>query len=252
MDGSTSATGAVRQRLGLGRLLPLGGPRDGAWIAEEAANGVLREAVRNVPGVRLGVLRLSAADPADGVEPVVPAPPGALPPGALRVTADFAASATVPLPTTATRLREALAAAATGRLGLTVTEVDLRVTDLLDLLDDGPAPAPVPPRAAPPAGPLPAGQLPAGPPLTGEEAVVAEAALAVPGVTGMTGVLGRAVRLESVEGTVAAALPHRHARVEIVVRADHRAVEVAGEVRAAVSRALPDHPTVTVLVTGVN
>ncbi|MYT04947.1 nucleopolyhedrovirus P10 family protein, partial [Streptomyces sp. SID5470] len=26
----------VRRQLGLGRLLPLGGPRDGAWISEEA------------------------------------------------------------------------------------------------------------------------------------------------------------------------------------------------------------------------
>ncbi|MGC3004257.1 nucleopolyhedrovirus P10 family protein, partial [Streptomyces sp. G35A] len=30
-------TRAVREQVGLGRLLPLGGPRDGAWIAERAA-----------------------------------------------------------------------------------------------------------------------------------------------------------------------------------------------------------------------
>ncbi|KUO07115.1 nucleopolyhedrovirus P10 family protein [Streptomyces sp. DSM 15324] len=238
MDGSTSATSAVRQRLGLGRLVPLGGPRDGAWITEEAANGVLRAAVREVPGVRLGVLRLAPADPDDAAEPVVPPPPSGLPPGALRVTADFAASPAWPLPATAGRVREALATAA-GRLGLTVTEVDLRVTDLLD--GDEPAPRP----AAPPAA------APTGPPLTGGEALAGEAALSVPGVTGLTGALGRAVRLESVASPGAVALPHRHARVEITVGADHRAVDVARQVRAAVSQALPDHPTVTVLVTGV-
>ncbi|KUN87445.1 hypothetical protein [Streptomyces griseoruber] len=239
MNRSTSAARAVRHQLGLGRLLPLGGPRDGAWIVEEAANGVLRAAVRDVPGVRLGVLRLAPADPGDADEPVVPPPPSGLPPGPLRVTADFAASPAQPLPSTATRLRRALATAATERLGLAVSEVDLRVTELLD--GDEPAPAPAAPPAAPPAGP----------PLTGEEALAAEAALSVPGVTGLTGVLGRAVRLESVEDTTAAALPHRHTRVEITVGADHRAVDVARQVRVTVSEALADHPTVTVLVTGV-
>ncbi|MGW4109159.1 nucleopolyhedrovirus P10 family protein, partial [Streptomyces sp. NPDC004976] len=30
-------THAVRQQVGLGRIVPLGGARDGAWIAERAA-----------------------------------------------------------------------------------------------------------------------------------------------------------------------------------------------------------------------
>ncbi|MGW0417238.1 nucleopolyhedrovirus P10 family protein, partial [Streptomyces collinus] len=34
-------TQGVRHQLALGRLLPLGGPRDGAWIAEGAAAAVL-------------------------------------------------------------------------------------------------------------------------------------------------------------------------------------------------------------------
>lgn len=123
---------AVRQQLGLGRLLPLGGPRDGAWIAEEAAGFALRRAAHDLPGVRLGALRIALADPARAREPVVPAPPSALPPGALRVTADFAATAAEPLPAVADRLRTTLAEAADRRLGLTVEEVDLRVTALLD------------------------------------------------------------------------------------------------------------------------
>ncbi|MFD5266156.1 nucleopolyhedrovirus P10 family protein [Streptomyces sp. NPDC058335] len=229
-------TRAVREQLGMGRLLPLGEPRDGAWITEEAAEAVLRGAARELPGVRLGVLRIAMADPERTYEPVVPAPPSALPPGPLRVTADFTAAASEPLPTTASRLRTALALAATERIGLVVAEVDLRVTALLDEEEERPEPeSGRPPR-------------PAGAAREGDEARVAEAALAVPGVSALTDVLGRAVRLEDrQDGT--ATLPRRHARVEIAVRADHRALEVAREVRSAVSDALTDQPTVAVLVT---
>ncbi|MYS72443.1 nucleopolyhedrovirus P10 family protein, partial [Streptomyces sp. SID5926] len=38
-------------------------------------------------------------------------------------------------------------------------------------------------------------------------------------------------------------------RVELAVRADHRAVEVARRVRAAVSEAVADRPSVAVVVT---
>ncbi|MFI5795655.1 nucleopolyhedrovirus P10 family protein [Streptomyces sp. NPDC051677] len=233
-DGWTSA---VRRQLGLGRLLPLGGPRDGAWIAEGAAGTVLRRAVDDVAGVRLGALRIAAVDPAGRYEPAVPPPPSALPPGPLRVTAEFAASSTEPLPTTAARLRTALAAAATGRLGLAVSEVDLRVTALLD--ED-----PVPEAAQPPPEPSPVGRT-----QHGDEARATVAALSVAGVTRMTDVLGRAVRVE--ERPHPTALPHRHARVEIAVSAGHQALDVAREVRRAVSEALRDHPTVTVVVTAV-
>lgn len=68
-------------------------------------------------------------------------------------------------------------------------------------------------------------------------------------MTHLTGGLGRAVHIE--ERHEEGALPHRHARVELAVDADHRAVEVAREVRAVVREALPDHPTVAVLVTAV-
>ncbi len=65
-------TAAVRQRLGLGRLLPLGGATDGVWIAETAAASVLRaEAV--VPGAVLGTLGIGlsrgAADRKDMTTP---------------------------------------------------------------------------------------------------------------------------------------------------------------------------------------
>ncbi|MEV5492770.1 nucleopolyhedrovirus P10 family protein [Streptomyces bobili] len=244
-------TRVVREQLGMGRLLPLGEPWDGAWISEEAAQEVLRRAARELPGVRLGVLRIAVADPERTQEPVVPAPPSALPPGPLRVTAEFAAVASASLPTTASRLRTALAVAAAERLGLVVAEVDLRVTALLDQAQEEEREEEVRPeemRPEPDSGRRP---RPAGAAREGDEARAAEAALAVPGVSALTDVLGRAVRLEErqVEGT--AALPRPHARVEIAVRAGHRALEVAREVRSAVSDALTDQPTVAVLVTAV-
>ncbi|MBT2908077.1 hypothetical protein HET68_29740, partial [Streptomyces sp. McG8] len=127
-------TRMVRQQVGLGRFLPLGGPYDGAWIAERAAGGALREAAeREMPEVRLDGVRLGLADPDRAADPAVPPPPSALPPGPLRLSAEFAATAAWPLPETASRLRTALAVAATERLGLDVAEVDLRVTELLDV-----------------------------------------------------------------------------------------------------------------------
>ncbi|MFJ6081706.1 nucleopolyhedrovirus P10 family protein [Streptomyces sp. NPDC092369] len=225
---------AVRHRLGLGRLLPLGGPRDGAWITEEAAGAVLRRAAGGLRGVRLEGLRIALADPAEAYDSAVPAPPSALPPGPLRVTAEFAATAAQALPSAADRLREALATAATERLGLTVVEVDLRVTALLD---EEPEPAPAPEPAVP-AAPEPSGA---------DEERVAAAALAVAGVVRLTRGLGRAVHIE--ERREEGAPAHRHVRVEIAVRTDRRALEVALEVRAAVAGALPGHPTVAVLVT---
>ncbi|MFG2355590.1 nucleopolyhedrovirus P10 family protein [Streptomyces sp. NPDC048521] len=235
-------TQAVRQQVALGRLLPLGGPRDGAWIAEGAAAAVLGRAARDgLPQVRLGALRIALADPEETQEPVVPGPPGALPPGALRVTADFVATAAEPLPALASRLRLTLATAATERLGLAVTEVDLRVTDLLE--PEGGATTAV---RAPQSTPAREATDP-------DEARVAAAALAVAGVTGLTGSLGglgRAVHLQ--ERVAVAALPHRHVRVELATSADHRAVDVARRVREAVRESLEDHPTVSVLITAVN
>ncbi|NDZ83227.1 hypothetical protein G3I19_32835, partial [Streptomyces sp. SID10853] len=64
-DGSWGHDGlaqAVRSRLGLGRLLPLGGAPDGAWITEEAAAAVLRSAAAGVPGTVLGKLRVGPAE----------------------------------------------------------------------------------------------------------------------------------------------------------------------------------------------
>ncbi|MEG8280108.1 nucleopolyhedrovirus P10 family protein [Streptomyces sp. AHA2] len=232
-------TQAVRHQLGIGRLLPLGDARDGAWIAQRAAEGVLAGAVREVADVRLGTLRIALADPGDTEEPSVPAPPSALPFGPLRVTAEFAATAGRPLPATAALLRRTLATAAAQRLGLTVSDVDLRVTGLLE--ED--------------AAEQPAGEEPGLPPEAqaedGDAGVAAAAARAVPGVARLTGTLGRPVHVEEVAGEAGAALTHRHVRLEVAVSADHRGRDVARAVREAVGAALPDRPTVAVVVSAV-
>ncbi|MDN3297790.1 hypothetical protein QWM81_27880 [Streptomyces ficellus] len=216
----------VRSRIGLGRLLPLGGPADGAWVAERAANAVLRRAARQVPGVEPGRLRIAPAEAEAArfaAEPVFPAPPGSVPPGPLRIEAEFAAGYGAALPDLAERVRTALFAASAQRLGLPVTEVDLRVTALLDAPPDAPATAPPPGE--------PATQV-AQPP----EDPVGAAAAAVPGVARLTTTLGPSV--------------HRaadHVRIELETAPGHRALDVAVAVREAVGGTLP----VTVLVTDV-
>ncbi|GAA1430110.1 hypothetical protein GCM10009601_46800 [Streptomyces thermospinosisporus] len=271
----------MRRQLGLGRLLPLGGAQDGAWIAERAVEPVLRDAVtQGVQEVRLGTVRIALADSEEVAEPVVPSPPGALPPGPLRLSAQFAAVASEleseSLPATADRLRAALAQAAAEHIGLAVTEVDLAVTDLLE----GPPEPPETGEGAAAVGGSGAGGGPeadgaaagagsgddwtagsagasgsegdqAPSPAGSDESRVAAAALAVSGVARLTRVLGRAVHFTETAAT-ATALPRRHVRVDLAVRADHRPVEVARAVRTAVSQALPDQPTAAVLVTSLD
>ncbi|QLH20961.1 hypothetical protein [Streptomyces sp. Rer75] len=217
---------AVRQQLRLGRLLPLGGPEDGAWLTERAADAVLRRAADAVPGVRLGALRIALAEPEAAVPPAVPAPPSALPPGPLRVEAECAATVDRPLPETADRLRGALLGAAAERLGLAVGAVDLRVTDVLEEVPGRP-PAEEPPRRA-------------NEPDDGS--AVAAAVTAVPGVARLAPVLShQAVRIEG-----------PHVRVELAVAPGHRALDVARAVRGAVAATAPPPATVAVLVTAVD
>ncbi|MGW0556255.1 hypothetical protein ACWDZ6_18950 [Streptomyces sp. NPDC002926] len=213
---------AVRRRLGLGRLLPLGGAADGAWLTEQAADTVLRRAAAAVPGVALGRLRLGLADPDSTARPVVPAPPSALPPGPLRIEADFAASAPQPLPAAAAALRAALFTASVD-LGLGVSEVDLRVTELLDSAAQAPVPAP-PPGVRPVTASDPAGT----------------AASAAPGVAYLTAVLGTAVHLAP-----------DHVRVEVATASGYHPPDVVRAVREAVTAALADGRPVAVLVTSV-
>ncbi|WP_030372214.1 hypothetical protein [Streptomyces rimosus] len=227
---------AVRQQLGLGRLLPLGGPADGAWVAERPAAGVLREAGDALPGLRVGTVRLSLAEPDAAPEPSVPAPPSALPPGPLRIEADFAATAGRPVPASAGLLREALLTCCAERLGLEVSAVDLRATDLLDEDEGGDDAAGG--GGGPEAARMALGQAGA----TAESADPLETAvLRVPGVVRLVpalGALSRPVRHED-----------GHVLVQLAVAADRRALDVARAVRGAVATAAgEERPTVAVLV----
>ncbi|GCD46756.1 hypothetical protein [Streptomyces paromomycinus] len=218
---------AVRRQLGLGRLLPLGGPADGAWIAERAAAGVLRQAGDALPGLRVGTLRLSLADADAAPEAAVPSPPSALPPGPLLIEADVAATAGRPVPASAGLLREALLACAAERLGLDVSVVDVRVTDLLD--EDEAEGA----KGEGGEGETGGGQVgdafPGGGATAGDAGPLEAAVLRVPGAVRLVpalGALSRPVREED-----------GHVLVQLAVAPDRRTLDVARDVRAAVGKA---------------
>ncbi|MEU7296538.1 hypothetical protein AB0A76_25570 [Streptomyces exfoliatus] len=220
-------TAAVRDRLAPGRLVPLGRAADGAWITERAARGVLGPVAAAVRGVVPGELRIGPADRERDAGPEPGRAAGSGPgsgeePGALRVSASFAAVAGRPLPELVGALRAALLAAAEDALGLVVAAVDLRVTDLLDA-----EPEPAPEQVAPPPGRTS--------PATDDP--VALTALGVPGVAGVTDALGPAVRRRP-DGV----------RVELAVTAGARPLDVARAVRTAVTAAHPEEAAVTVVV----
>lgn len=231
-------THAVRHRLGLGRLLPLGNAGDSGWVTEETAAGVLRAAVAGaLPGIRLDSVRISAA--AEPETESLSAPPGALPHGPLRIEAHFATAAGGRLQAIAEQLRAVLLAAADGQLGLRAHAADLHVTDLLDEPYDAPAPEP---------GPAPAAE-------SRSESGVGAAVLGVPGVTCLAPVLG-GLSTRGVSRNVPDEGADRGLLIQCAVAADRRVLDVARAVRAAaVSAAQAENPdqkvSVTVLVTAV-
>ncbi|MDJ1133056.1 nucleopolyhedrovirus P10 family protein [Streptomyces iconiensis] len=270
-------TQAVRHQLGLGRLLPLGGADDGAWLTEEAAVAALRAAVADrFPGVRLSDVRLGLTDPEAAAEPAVQPPPTALTPGPLTLTADLAVTADEPLPTLTASLRHALLAAAERELGLALKTVDLRVTDLLEAPESpGPANGEADGEGRPPEGDGTSGES-EGPGESGDPAArVAAAVLGVPGVARLAPVLGSPLALTS-GGTAARAVRitgpaedagtggGRHVLVQLAVARGHRALDVARAARGAAREAAeagdgangkgrkrPDPVTVAALVTAV-
>ncbi|QRX91594.1 hypothetical protein [Streptomyces noursei] len=238
----------VREQLGIGRVLPLGGPADGAWITERAARAALLRAPGTPPGVRLADLRLSLAAPDDAPAPAVQRPPSALPPGPLRIAADFTAPSGRPLPALATRLRTALLTTAEDGLGLRVSAVDLRVTDLLDGTDGGRNGPLEGPRNGPRDGEAPGGEDTAregaGP--GGDEREPADLAarvLAVPGVARLAPALAGCSRPVTRTGG--------HVLIQLTTAAGHRPLDVARAVRRAVTGPPPAPESAAVLVTAV-
>ncbi|GGT24870.1 hypothetical protein [Streptomyces purpureus] len=266
-SGGTGTTGtgwsaAVRGRLGLSRLLPLGGTEDGAWLAERAAVSVLRRAAGEVRGVAPGAMRVRLADPDAPRPSKFPAPPGAAGPGPLLIDGEFVASGDSPLPELAEELRTALFT--TGEwLGLTIARVDLRVTGLGDAPPDpGAAPRPTG-RTAPAAGAPPGKDVSdavgaaAGAPLGKDVSDAVGAAAGVPLATAATDPVAAAVlAVDGVDALTTTLGPsvHRapdHLRVELAVSAGHRPPTVVHAVRRAAETAQPRPLPVTVLITQV-
>ncbi|MER8012420.1 hypothetical protein [Streptomyces sp. NPDC094149] len=253
-----AGTQAVRHQFDQGRLLPLGGPTDGTWITEQAAVQALVRAASEIPGVRLESLRIGPAPLEPVSEPAVRPPASAMPPGPLRIEAAFSASVGEPLPEIADQLRGSLLDAAARRLGLATVTADLRVTDLHDVPQTGTKARTVArsmtltPQSAAAARtaaarsslPVTGGGSPRGP--VGD---LADVATGVPGVAGLTTVLGsRPVRMED-----RANPPGRRVEVHLAVAPGHHPLDVARAVRAAVSDATatdaPGPVTVAVLIT---
>ncbi|WP_137990160.1 hypothetical protein [Streptomyces vilmorinianum] len=231
--GAAGWAEAVRERLRLGRLLPLGEAADGAWLAERAARTVLLRTAAAVRGVVPGALRVGLAEPGGevpGGEVPFPVPPGGLPPGTLRITAEFAADSAWlrdrPLPDLADDVREALFASAEDALGLAVAEVDLRVTGLVEGAEGAPDSSAA---AAPRGGTTPAPGDP-----------TALAVLEVEGVAALTATLGAPVH--RAPGLL---------RVELAVAPGHRALDVARAARTRAAATAPEGTAVTVLVSEV-
>lgn len=245
-------TQAGRHQLGLGRLLPLGGPDDGTWITEEAAVRVLGRAAAEIPGVWLDSLRVGSAPLEPVSEPAVRPPAGALPPGPLRIEAAFTASLRQPLSETADQLRSTLLTAAAEGLGLAAVTADLRVTDL----HEGPETGVKSRTAARAVGSEPeAAATRSSPPVTGTGSMqgpvgeLADVATGVPGVARLTAVLGsRPVRMEDHDDP-----PGRHIEVHLAVAPGHHPLEIARAVRDAVAAAAttdaPGPVTTAVLIT---
>ncbi|MFB6951256.1 hypothetical protein ACFCXP_16650 [Streptomyces niveus] len=208
----------------LGRALPLGEVEDSTWLFERAASTELRRAAAAVPGATPGRLRIDLANPDAAGAPAVPAPPGALPPGPLRIDGEFAALPGEPLLALSDQLRHVMFACAADRLGLRVTEVNLRVTALLESGD------------VPPVTSAPVEVLTASP-----DGDAAFTAVAVPGVAHLTRTLGSPVSER-----------RGHLRIEFATAAGHHPMHVARAVRTAVTATLTSDATVTVLITAMN
>ncbi|MFI9296908.1 hypothetical protein [Streptomyces gardneri] len=225
---------SVRGRLGVGRLLPLGGPDDGTWITEQAAVRALWRKVAGVPGVRLESMRIGPVPDEPVLASAVRPPGGALPPGPLRIEAAFTGSVTLPVPQTAEQLRATLFKAADEELGLSAVTVDLRVTDLHEdaEADGGPQTAEnvttPPSQEEPTRSSTPATETA---PLPGPIGELADAAAAVPGVARLTAPLGgHPVRVTHQDDP-----PARHIQVQLAVAPGRHPLEVARAVRDAVT-----------------
>ncbi|MFG3490348.1 Asp23/Gls24 family envelope stress response protein [Streptomyces sp. NPDC047972] len=110
----------VRLELRPGRPLPLGEPEENLSIMEAVAARTLREAAETVPGVHAGSCRLELTTHAPEI--------------AVRI--EVHAPADGILPEIAERIRSAVRTAATAELGMSVSPVDVLISDLVRPTDD--------------------------------------------------------------------------------------------------------------------
>ncbi|MFF0275547.1 Asp23/Gls24 family envelope stress response protein [Streptomyces sp. NPDC004330] len=110
----------VRLELRPGRPLPLGEPEENLSIMEAVAARTLREAAETVPGVHAGSCRLELTPHAPEI--------------AVRI--EVHAPADGILPEIAERIRSAVRTAATAELGMSVSPVNVLISDLVRPTDD--------------------------------------------------------------------------------------------------------------------
>ncbi|MEW2162784.1 Asp23/Gls24 family envelope stress response protein [Streptomyces sp. NPDC007084] len=115
----------VRVELRPGRPLPLGEPAEDLWIMEAVAARALRTAGETVAGVRAGSCRIVPREPSvsGGV-------------AGLDVRLDIVAPPGAALDHLAEQVRDQVLDTARVRLGMDVTAVDIRITDLLGPVAD--------------------------------------------------------------------------------------------------------------------
>ncbi|MFD0023681.1 Asp23/Gls24 family envelope stress response protein [Streptomyces sp. NPDC058382] len=110
----------VRLELRPGRPLPLGEPDEDIWIMEAVAARTVRAAAETVTGVRAGSCRIA------------PDRPG---PARVAVALDIHAPVTADLRELAEEVRLRVLETVDRQLGLDITEIDIRITDLREPTD---------------------------------------------------------------------------------------------------------------------
>ncbi|MFF1925633.1 Asp23/Gls24 family envelope stress response protein [Streptomyces sp. NPDC058221] len=113
----------VRLELRPGRPLPLGEPDEDIWIMEAVAARTVRAAAETVTGVRAGSCR------------IVPGPPGPHGPARIDVALDIHAPVAADLRELAEEVRLRVLDTVDRQLGLGITEIDIRITDLREPTD---------------------------------------------------------------------------------------------------------------------
>ncbi|MBM7440266.1 Asp23/Gls24 family envelope stress response protein [Streptomyces sp. HB132] len=113
----------VRLELRPGHPLPLGEPDEDLWIMEAVAARTVRAAAETVAGVSAGSCRIT------------PAQSAAQDPSRIDVLLEIRAPVTAELQELGERVRRRVLSSVHDRLGMVLTSIDIRITDLTDATD---------------------------------------------------------------------------------------------------------------------